>query len=488
MDKKLERTLGNWEWRMDHLYRVIDIDGTKVVFRMNEVQRKLWSGLHHRNLILKARQRGVTTFFVIFMLDRILFKPNVEVGLIAHGLREASKIFRQKVLFAYDNLPASIRAERPCIKRDAGELVVDHGNGNHSSMLVSVSMRSSTLQYLHISEFGKICAKHPDRADEIVSGSLNAGPKCVITIESTAEGRAGHFYEMCQTAQHQVRTLTRLDYKFFFFSWWDSPSYELDVPLDYEEPGWAKEYFASLPVPITDPRKRIWYVKKKAEQKGKMKQEFPSTPAEAFEQALAGAYYAEQMNQAYTDGRVRSVSYSPGHPVHTAWDIGHSDATSIWFFQVLDKKVRLLRYVEAVGRTLRYFVKLLGTLPYVYGRHVGPHDMAVVEWGGGKSRLEFALTLGIQFEMAPRLSIDQGIDAVREVLPYCEFDATECERGLNALSVYRKEWDDKAGVWSDKPCHDWSSHPADAFRTLALSGFEFDPAGVGTNLIEKGAV
>lgn len=164
------------------------------------------------NLILKARQLGISLLF----LDRCLFNSNQNAGTIAHTKEDAEILFR-RVKFAYDSLPVEIKLIRPANTDNARELQLSNG----STLRVGTSMRSSTLQYLHISEFGKICAKYPDKAHEIITGSLNAiAPGQYVFIESTAEGREGYFYEMCKVAQANKdsgKKLSPLDFRFISF-------------------------------------------------------------------------------------------------------------------------------------------------------------------------------------------------------------------------------------------------------------------------------
>ena len=160
-------------WRLNNLYHIIDKDGRRIPFRLNWAQEALLDGLHHQNVILKARQLGFTTFIQLFMLDACLFNSNIRAGTIAHKLDDAKTIFRDKVKYPYENLPEQLRAERPIVKDAADELLF----ANNSSIRVSTSMRSGTLQFLHISEYGKLCAQFPDKAREVRTGALNTVPK-----------------------------------------------------------------------------------------------------------------------------------------------------------------------------------------------------------------------------------------------------------------------------------------------------------------------
>jgi hypothetical protein len=156
-------------WRINNLYICQTKEGQRIPFRLNWAQAELLENLHECSLILKARQLGFTTFIQLFMLDACLFNSNIRVGTIAHRLDDARVIFRDKVKFPYDHLPEMLKAARPIIRDCADELVF----ANNSGIRVSTSMRSGTLQYLHISEYGQLCAKFPEKAREVRTGALN---------------------------------------------------------------------------------------------------------------------------------------------------------------------------------------------------------------------------------------------------------------------------------------------------------------------------
>ncbi len=191
----------------------------------------------------------------------------------------------------------------------------------------------------------------------------------------------------------------------------------------------------------------------------------------SFEVPIQGAYYAQQLMKADEDGRVTNVPYDENTPVHTAWDLGMDDSMTIWMFQVIGQEIHFIDYYESSGEGINYYIKYLRDKPYLYSRHFAPHDIAVRELGTGKSRLEVAKNMGISFEVARRLEIGDGIQAVRNILSRCWFDKVKCERGLSALRSYHKEWDEDNQVFKNKPEHDWASHGADSFRTFAV-GFK----------------
>jgi hypothetical protein len=189
----------------------------------------------------------------------------------------------------------------------------------------------------------------------------------------------------------------------------------------------------------------------------------------SFQAAIVGAYYGRQMQDADKEGRITQVPYDPSVPVETWWDLGMRDTMSIWFVQRAGPQIRLVDYYANSGEGLPHYAKVLQERGYIYGRHIAPHDIEVREIGTGKSRREVAMALGIKFDVAPRLDVDDGIDAVRAMLPMCWFDAAKCALGIEAMRQYRKEWDDRNKVFHDHPLHDWTSHPADAFRTGAIA-------------------
>lgn len=189
----------------------------------------------------------------------------------------------------------------------------------------------------------------------------------------------------------------------------------------------------------------------------------------SFDAALVGSYFGKAMEAARGEGRIGSVPWEPALPVETWWDLGVGDSTAIWFAQRTGREVRLIDYLEASGEGLPFYAKALKDKPYVYGRHIAPHDIEVRELGSGKSRRETALHLGIRFEIAPAQSLEDGIEAARALVPRCWFDETKCTRGIAALCQYRREWNDKTRDFKPTPLHDWTSHGCDAFRYGAVA-------------------
>lgn len=199
----------------------------------------------------------------------------------------------------------------------------------------------------------------------------------------------------------------------------------------------------------------------------------------SFESALLGSYYGAYLNRMRAEGRLRAnIPVDRAVLVHTAWDLGYTDSTAIWFVQRCGREYRILDYHEASGNGLDAYVQVLQAKAqergWVYGNHYFPHDVAVKELGnGGLSRIDTLRGLGLKASVVPQSNVNDGINAVRRLLDAAYIDEGRCERGLNALSNYRREWNEKTRMYSDKPLHDWSSHGADALRTFA-SGYR-DP-------------
>src|SRR5258708_20831321 len=303
-------------WRLNNLYAITDKDGRRVDFSMNTAQEALFREMHNQNVILKARQRCFAAFMQLFMLDACVFNSDIRAGTIAHTMPAAQVIFRDKVRSPYDNLPDGIKGRVPAQNDNTCELLL----ANNSSIRVGVSLRSGTLQYLHVSEYGKICAKFPEKAREVRCGALNTVDKHgLVFIESTAEGQDGHFFELCQGARTRRNAgcaLTSMDFKFHFSPWHEDEAYRLaagsvDIPASY------LDYFARLErlgIALT-PGQKAWYVKQTEQQHSNMKREYPSTADEAFEAAIEGAYYSDHLARMEIDGRLPRLPIDAAIPL-----------------------------------------------------------------------------------------------------------------------------------------------------------------------------
>ncbi|EQB1035848.1 terminase, partial [Escherichia coli] len=251
-------------WRLNHLYKIQNEKGELVTFRMRPAQRQLFRNMHNKNIILKARQLGFSTAIDIYLLDQALFIPHLKCGIVAQDKQAASEIFRTKIAVPFDHLPDWLRASFTIVERRSGAsggyILFGHG----SSIQVATSFRSGTVQRLHISEHGKICAKYPAKAKELRTGTLNAvSDECIIFDESTAEGVGGDFYDMSNRAQEITASgllLTAQDYKFHFYAWWQDPKYSARVPesglkLSREKMTYFSAVEKAMNITLTDEQK-----------------------------------------------------------------------------------------------------------------------------------------------------------------------------------------------------------------------------------------
>ena len=469
-------------WRLNNLYKIIikgdgEEEGLVIQFKMNRAQVRFIKRLWNRNIILKARQLGFTTLIALVWLDHALFNANSRCGIIAQDREAAEVIFRDKVKFAYDNLPEALRAVMPLKTDNTKELVFAH---NNSSIRVATSMRSGTIHRLHISEFGKICAKFPEKAKEVMTGSLPSVPLTGIAIiESTAEGAEGRFYDLTTKAlkmQDEGKKLTERDWRMHFFPWWQEERYRMDpagVSIDRKD----TEYFESIEAEMKthiDAEQRAWYVATRdADFVGNpenMKQEYPSSPREAFEQSAEGCYYTTQMTMARKQGRILRIPLTR-NPVNTFWDVGNSDGTAIWFHQQIGMEDRFIGYYEAHGEDLQHFAINLQNSGFLFNKHFLPHDAKHERLSNNrnKSIQQMLGDLGIRNTViVPRIdSINAGIQLTRQHLATSYFDVNACKLGITRLDNYKKKWNAAAGRWSDEPLHDINSEGADAFRQFA---------------------
>lgn len=190
-----------------------------------------------------------------------------------------------------------------------------------------------------------------------------------------------------------------------------------------------------------------------------------------FDAAIPGAIYGREMYQAEQQGRVTRVEWQRELPVHTAWDLGYSDDTSIWFYQIAGKELHVIDHYSKSGRDIEHYADILTSKPYKYGTHYLPHDArAKTLASGGKSIVEqLAVLLGFKhLGITPSLDLQDGIQAARMVFPNIWFDQS-CEDGITALKLYQREWDEDKKTFRDKPRHDWTSHSADAFRYMCIN-------------------
>ena len=476
---KRAKTLGNRFWRLNHLYYILNEQGEKILFKLNGVQTVLYFALWWLNIIPKSRQHGITTFIAIFMLDACLFNSNVRAGIIAHKLVDAKKIFRDKIKYAYDNLPADLREALPLTKDDACEIML----ANNSGIYVGTSMRSGTLQYLHVSEYAWICTHAVQKASEIKAGAMETiHEDGMIFVESTFEGPNGDFPEMCEEAE-QIRLsgkdLGPLDYKIHFFPWHEKSSNVTD-PQFVEVSVKDHIYFDKLEQVFKKkftPPQRAWYVGKKKTLKHLMFKEHPSTLEEASVASIEGAYYATEMAQVREEGRICRVPHLDAYPVHTVCDLGMGGHMPWIFFQVVGLETHIidcfsLGKKDDIRGGAAFYKRMLDTKRetrrFSYGRHFCPFDINRGEIGTGQLIYDTFQQNGITFVKLDReTNVLDGIQRLTNIFPSIYIDSEHCQELITAWLCYHREWIENLGRYDERPAADKSAHYADAGRYLS---------------------
>jgi len=466
------------EWRLCNLYWIVDKSGKAVRFEPNPEQLDLIRNLHTRNIVLKARQKGFSTLIQLIQLDQAMFASDHVGATIAETLPNAGKLFK-KIEFAHGRLPTDLSEALP-IKAMASKSAMEFEHG--STIYVGVSSRGDTLQLLHVSEFGAICRKYPERAAEIVSGAFESVPidGCIV-VESTAEGAAGPFFDMVDLAlkrQAEGAPETPLDWRLHFYPWFNTAEYRLDpsmVIVSEQDTRYFDGLQAKLGVSI-DAQQRAWYVKKRETLKRNMKREYPSTPEEAFEQAVEGAVFGEEMTQVREAGRITVVPLDVNFPVNTFWDFGLGRRNPIWLHQRIGLQNRWVKYFDDFGKGLAWWWRHLEDWrrehgEFQWGTHHLPHDADAEILGEivtTKRRILVAAGMRNEY-VVPRVALKStGIDLMRAALPADNwFDRVECAEGVKCLDGYQFEWNEKMGLWSKTPLPNWASHGADAWMQYA---------------------
>lgn len=479
------RYLSNKLWRLNNIYTIIGKDGSPCVFRMNYGQHKVYaaSRQHSRVIILKSRQQGISTLWLVSYFDDAVFAPFLNLGLMAQGTDEAATLL-ERAKFLWDTLAddvkqfIGVRLEKDNTKEFAFS--------NNSTIFIRVSFRSTTLQRLHVSEFGKIANQYPKRAKETKTGTLQAlAPGNTGIIESTAEGR-NMFKQMWDDAVicEQTGRMAPKDFKPVFLSWLDDP--DCNSEIDQLEDKEAQKYFDELEEKtgrkLTKSQRNFWVIQRR-ELGGDIFQEYPATPEEAFTAARDGTYWSKLFTQhVIQGGRILRDLYDPNLPVEAYFDLGVDDYAVVGIVQWYRGRWRLVDEFWGDGMALTWWIDQVAA-KYPIRQWNLPHDAAVRESGSrdasgrAKSREDIARDhirdeqISGYVSVLPRTSIADGIEAVRRMIPLMEIDE-KCVYLKDCALNYSKEWDDKLQVWKQIPVHDEYSHGADVLRYIGANTVE----------------
>ena len=378
---------------------------------------------HRWSVLVVHRRFGKTVMLLNHLIKCCMLsdKLNPRFAYIAPFLKQAKTVAWDFLKFYADPIPGRTFNE--------SELRVDFPNGGRIRLFGADNAESLRGMYLD----GAVLDEYATMDPRVFSGVLRPALSdrqgwCVFS--GTPNGR-NHLYDILQRAMEEI-------------DWFS-------VVLKASETGVMSDEELADAKRVMSP------------------EEFQREYECSFDQAVEGCYYGNLMNAAVEEKRVGNVPYDPMLPVTTSWDLGVGDSTGIWFIQRHLNEIRVIDYFEASGEGLNYYAKELDRKPYVYNMHIMPHDIRVRELGTGKSRYETALSLGIKpITIAPSLPVDDGIQAVRNIIPRCYFDKKKCAQGIAALQDYRKEYDEQRKEYKSRPYHDWTSHASDAFRMFAV--------------------
>ncbi len=477
-------------YRMDTLYRIIDRDGNNIPFKMNDVQKDVFKCIHKRNLILKARQLGMSTFAVLYLLDEALFNFNTSAGIVSYSLEHAQHIFKRIIGNALDYMPPEIKP-LGINNRSAREISFNNG----SFLRVDTTLRGGAYQLVLVSEFGKTCARSPQKAEEIVTGTLNTlSQNGVAIIESTGEGNEGFFAEMCNRAAIRGNNdLSPLDYHLFFYPWYLEKSYSMNQKVSYDID--VTDYFNKIEKESNttiSQGQRNWYAHQKSLLGDKIKQEFPSTVAEAFLSSSDAYYYAECISKAYEDGRMLQTSlYDALAPVYVAMDIGVNDLTVMIFFQIVHGEIRIIDYYEDKNKGVDFYSKfLLQDKKYLYNSIFLPHDAThregiIVENTYEREFKRLFAHTSTKFHVLKRSDLNLGISHAKIKFDRAVFNISKCKTLIDHLNKYRKKWNEPTGRYLDEPCHDVHSNYADAFRYVCQAVTHIETVSSMGGALEK---
>ena len=388
--------------------------------------RKLQKFLHnqilkHRfNVIIAHRRSGKTVLCINHLIRAALIntQPNPRYAFIA-------PTFKQGKSTAWDYIKNYSR-NIPYIKFNESELRCDFPNGSRITILGAENDQALRGIFLDGCVFDETQNISPVLFPEIIRPSL-ADRKGWCIFIGTPKGQ-NYFYKLHKQALE-------------------------------EEDWWTGTYKASQTKVLDD---KELSAAQRVMSKDLYEQEFECS----FQAAITGSYYGKIIEELEKSNRITDVPYDENLKTETWWDLGLKDSTAIWFVQRLQSQLRIIDYYENSGEGLDFYADVLDSKPYKYDRHIAPHDIKVRELGAyGKSRLETALELGISFDIAPKLSIEDGIEMVRKTLPQCYFDQNKTYQGIEALKAYQKKWDERNQCFKNRPTHNFASHPSDAFRT-----------------------
>ena len=457
---------------------------------MNRAQHIVYraSLLNSKIIILKSRQQGISTFWLVNFFDDVIFNPNLTVGLLAQGQEEAAGLLKKtKILW---------NCLDPALKTHYGlEITTDNQReiafSNYSNIFIRESFRSTTLHRLHISELAKIANRGGGKAREVITGTLQAAGNRPVIIESTAEGE-NLFKTIWDGALDRDVGKTMI-YHRLFLSWLNDPDCYEEDPLNIiESTPYTQKYFNQLErkegLKLSRGQKNFW-ISKYRELGPDVFQEYPASPEEAFHSTVDATYYRQLYHEYMVEGSnllendlekviedttvpwILSPHLDPKLPVHAALDLGINDDTVILFFQLHGRKIHIIGEHSENGKGVDYYCQFILNRYKPYARF----DLLILPHDAEQRSLANAAPLTHTFQLfgfnrqyiCNRTEILEGIHETRRIFPNLYVDSS-CTNLIAALKNYRKSWNYLNQTFSKTPTHDKYSHAADALRYLVL--------------------
>jgi hypothetical protein len=473
--ERLFRSMTDKLWRLKNLYCIKDAETGRIIpFRPRSEQLAIYEALlcgARRIIILKARRLGMSTAIDVFAADEAAFNAGVQISIVDQNQADAARKLSGIVKVALDGLPKALRESIRILRDNDGSLELSSQTGDTPSVIFAGrNARGGTNQLLHISEWGVIQADDPARSEEILTGALPSAEHGVTIVETTWKGgRGGHLWNLvCEAQQIPEAERTPRDWRLFFFPWWIDPSYsESGGEIDAETARYLSEKEAELGRAFTEGQKR-WYARRRRTLGAFMCREFPTTIDECFRAPIEGAIYASLLDKLRSAGGICQCAVDGASLVHTFWDLGSPGNTVTWYAQVRRGEIHLVDCDMTLDLTPVQRVAHILAKGYNLGTHFLPHDAAATE-RSGRTFLNELSSAGLpNLRVLPRThDVWIGINRLRQLMPRMTFRLPACERGIEALQNYRTQSPGPAGVSRDEPLHDWSSHTADALRSLA---------------------
>ena len=484
-------TILSKKWRLNNLYRIIDKNANSIPLHLNPMQSDVLDNLHTRNLILKGRQIGMSTFAVLYLLDTVLFNENISAGIVSYSLEHAQHIFKKIIGHALDTLPKEIRHLSGVLSRSAREISFNNG----SSLRVDTTLRGGSYPLVLVSEFGKTCARNPLKAEEVITGTLQSVPKNgSIIIESTAEGSDGFFCDLVNSATLRGNdNLNEMEYRLFFYPWFSDENNAITTAHEPIFDPKQNDYFKKI-----DPQNKLtlaqkhWYCQQEALLGDRIKREFPSNISEAFASSSDAYYFGEAINEAYNTNRCLYTSiYDALLPVYVAMDIGVNDLTVMVFFQIAHGEVRIIDYYEDNNKGVDFYAKfLLQDKKYLYHTIFLPHDSTKRDPLDTTNTYErdfrrlFSST-GTRFHVLKRIDKQISISHAKIMINRCVFNISRVKSFLDQLSKYRKKWNEQQGRYVEDPQHNEASNFGDCFQYVSQAVAHIETAGNVMGSLEK---